>query len=1091
MKSRSRATICPLFVVTLLVVYAVPGSSLALTPAQAERNPSQGAGSAVAARRASDEAKRLSDEGSEQSLKAAIAKYEQALQLYRDIGDRGSEGSTLNNVGFVYQSLGDNQKALEYYNQALPVLHDAGDRTGEARTLSNIGLIHSNLGDRQKALEYYNRALLASRSAGDRNGEASTLDNLGVLYAAIDEKQKALDYHNQALPLRRASGDRSGEAGTLNNIGSVFLSLGEHQKALEYCNQALSIVRAVGDRRGEANTLSNIGAIYSSLGDKQRALQYYNEVLAIRRLVVDRRSEATTLSNIGAVYDSLGEMQKALEYYNQALPIRRATGDRAGEAVTLGHIGGVYHDLGDNQKALDYYSQAARILSALGDRTRLAGELFSSIGSVYRSLGAMQKAVEYHQLALAIRRATGDRRGEATTLNNIGAVYYSVGELQKALEYYGQALPVHKAVGDRAGQAAVLNNIGSVYYSLGEKQKALEYYNRALPMRRAAGDRSGEADTLRNLMRLWEVNNSSLAVYYGKQAVNVLQQLRANIAELDKEVQKTFVRTKGITYRELAYLLMALGRLQEAQQVLNLFKDQQYFDFNRNLHKTASVLTLSAREAQIAERYELTTRRVEVVDRQLSEVTRKVGGRQPSTEEATQLQDLQAKMKTALDEFVVLLKQAELEFTQANRERDKVSEIADTRELQSALRQLSQATGQKAVAVYTFVGDERFCALVITADNITVASQPIRGDALNQKALQLWGLLQSDRYDPRPLAQELYSIVFKPIESQLPKDTATILWSLDGNLRYVPMAALYDGNQYLVERYNSIAFTRADSERLLRPVSPRWTGLGLGSSQAHTVELMGEKLAFDSLPGVTEELRTLFRQEGSPGGVLDGEVLPDARFTKTTMLAALKRKRPLVHISSHFNFRPGDEARSFLLLGDGTAMTLEEMKQHTDLFAGVELLTLSACNTAAQRPGANGREIDGFAELAQRLGAGSVMATLWPVADNSTPWLMREFYQTRQNGNGLSKAEAFRRAQLALLNGTAQTKPLPEEQKRASSSSVKIVIAPDDGKGASADTRGAVVRVSEKNAPAFKRDDKKPFAHPYYWSPFILIGNSR
>jgi CHAT domain-containing protein len=336
----------------------------------------------------------------------------------------------------------------------------------------------------------------------------------------------------------------------------------------------------------------------------------------------------------------------------------------------------------------------------------------------------------------------------------------------------------------------------------------------------------------------------------------------------------------------------------------------------------------------------------------------------------------------------------------------------------------------------------------------------------------------------------LYSIIFKPIEAQLPKDTNTILWSLDGSLRYVPMAALYDGKQYLIERYNHVAFTRADSERLLRAVSSRWTGLGLGSSQAHTVELLGDKMEFDALPGVTEELRAVFRQKGSTAGILDGEVLPDARFTKASMLAALKQNRQLVHISSHFAFRPGDEARSFLLLGDGTAMTLEEMKQHTDLFAGVELLTLSACNTAAQQPGANGREIDGFAELAQRLGAGSVMATLWPVADNSTPWLMREFYQTRQNGNGLSKAEAFRRAQLALLNGTAQTKPLPEQQKGASSA-VKIMIMPDDGKGATADTRGVVVRVSEKDAPAFKRDDQKPFAHPYYWSPFILIGNSR
>jgi len=170
-------------------------------------------------------------------------------------------------------------------------------------------------------------------------------------------------------------------------------------------------------------------------------------------------------------------------------------------------------------------------------------------------------------------------------------------------------------------------------------------------------------------------------------------------------------------------------------------------------------------------------------------------------------------------------------------------------------------------------------------------------------------------------------------------------------------------------------------------------------------------------------------------------------------------------------------------------MTLEEMKAQTDLFAGVELLTLSACNTAAQQAGANGREIDGFAELAQRLGAGSVMATLWPVADNSTPWLMREFYQSRQSGKGLTKAEAFRRAQVALLNGTAQTKPLPVAQK-GPSSSVPIVIE-RDGYKRGAGTRADVVYVAAKDAPAFRRDPGKPFSHPYYWAPFILIGNWR
>ncbi len=99
---------------------------------------------------------------------------------------------------------------------------------------------------------------------------------------------------------------------------------------------------------------------------------------------------------------------------------------------------------------------------------------------------------------------------------------------------------------------------------------------------------------------------------------------------------------------------------------------------------------------------------------------------------------------------------------------------------------------------------------------------------------------------------------------------------------------------------------------------------------------------------------------------------------------------------------------------------------------------------------------------------------------------MREFYQTRQSG--LTKAEAIRQAQLALLNGTAQTKPLPEGQKGVVSP-VKIVITPNDSKRNSGGTRAGIVYVAEKDAPTFKRDDQKPFAHPYYWAPFILIGN--
>ena len=145
---------------------------------------------------------------------------------------------------------------------------------------------------------------------------------------------------------------------------------------------------------------------------------------------------------------------------------------------------------------------------------------------------------------------------------------------------------------------------------------------------------------------------------------------------------------------------------------------------------------------------------------------------------------------------------------------------------------------------------------------------------------------------------------------------------------------------------------------------------------------------------------------------------------------------------------PGDDTTSYLLLGgkqsQGQRLTLAEINDDPDIsFNDVELLTLSACNTALTIPG-DGREVDGLGILAQRKGAKAVMATLWSVYDPSTSLLMQTFYRnwTTNTGSPLSKAEALRRAQVAFLQG-----------------------APDQ--------------------PA----SKPPYAHPYYWAPFILIGN--
>ena len=233
----------------------------------------QGGGNpAAAAERVLTEGEQLYQQGTAESLRKAIAKFGEALKLYREVGDRSQEARTLNKIGLVYSKLGEKQKALEYYSQSLPLSRAVGDRSGEASTLNNIGLVYSELGEKQKALEYYSQSLPLSHAVGDRSQEARTLNNIGFVYSELGDKQKALEYYSQSLPLSRALGDRSQEASTLNNIGFVYSELGEKQKALEYYSQSLPLSRAVGDRSGEANTLINIAYVKATQGNLTEAL---------------------------------------------------------------------------------------------------------------------------------------------------------------------------------------------------------------------------------------------------------------------------------------------------------------------------------------------------------------------------------------------------------------------------------------------------------------------------------------------------------------------------------------------------------------------------------------------------------------------------------------------------------------------------------------------------------------------------------------------------------------------------------------------------------------------------------------------------
>jgi CHAT domain-containing protein len=291
------------------------------------------------------------------------------------------------------------------------------------------------------------------------------------------------------------------------------------------------------------------------------------------------------------------------------------------------------------------------------------------------------------------------------------------------------------------------------------------------------------------------------------------------------------------------------------------------------------------------------------------------------------------------------------------------------------------------------------------------------------------------------------------------------MWSLNGVLRYIPMAALYDGRQYLVERYQNIVFIPESILKLSYPVRPNWEVLGLGVSQG----IDGSA----PLSGAERELRAIIRdqpmgRETTPRGILPGTIRLNRDFTLQAMIDSLRDGGyPVVHIATHYTFFPNDMKRSFLLLGDGRHLTMEELQFQGAIFAGVDLLALSACDTASVKA-ANGMERESLAVVAQKLGAKSVIASLWPVNDVGTDELMETFYRLRQAHPGISKAEALRHAQLSLLKGA-----MPSQNSDA---------------GDLRRTTRPTSSSTTVSAP-LKCEPKAKYCHPYYWAPFILIGN--
>lgn len=376
--------------------------------------------------------------------------------------------------GFDLAQTSQFQEALASWEKALLLYKEIGHKEGEANILNNMGTVYDSIGDYQQAIDSHIQALDIAREIEYSRIEATAFNNLGNVYNSSGKYQRAINFHEKALDIAKRFLDRSQEAKSLGNLGLSYHYLGDYKKAIRFQEESLEILRPIKDRKGESQALTNLGLSYHSLGDYKRAIDIHQLSLEISREINNPIGEAYSLGNLGNIYISLGNYQQANDLFVYSLKISREVGSRAGESANLSDLAGIHYEQENYKRSLELYKESLSIDKEIFNKQ---GELTSlgNIGMVYSALGDTQKAAEYHQRSLNGAREIGDRSGEIASLINLGTVFFDHEQGEKVLSLHEEALEVARNINSRSTEATILENIGTYYANKGNQDKAEEF----------------------------------------------------------------------------------------------------------------------------------------------------------------------------------------------------------------------------------------------------------------------------------------------------------------------------------------------------------------------------------------------------------------------------------------------------------------------------------------------------------------------------------------------------------------------------------------------------------------------------------------
>ena len=814
---------------------------------------------------------------------------------------------------------------------------------------------------------------------------------------------------------------QSPNASQLVQQGVARYQAGDIQGAISQWQTALSAYKKTKSRANEVIVLENLARAYQQIGQSDRAISNWEQAIAAYRHLGNLQQVGRMLTEKAQSYSSLGQSRRAIAVLcgavgkqacvkDSALQIARAQKDRALEAAALGSLGDAYRLRGEYKQAIAHLQASLKIADEIHNSAYRSSAL-NSLGNNYISLAQ----VNYRRVHSA------EQRGDSVEADKLRqkALNYDL----EALKYFQDSRELARTQSDLQGQMRTLLNSIPPYYRTQASTSAVEARQQAQSLLERLPDSQDKVYAAIDLAHLLQPvtlfedssnqclkpESESEAAELLKQAVSIAQRIQ------DRRSESFALGELGHIYECRNDLSRALDLTKQAQWAADqdlLAKDSLYlWEW-----QAGRILKAQHQELDALKAYELAFATLESIRGDLLTANR----------------DLQLDFRDAVDPIYRELAELRLDYASL----PYTKSVNRTQELSSALStmdslklaELQNYFGNDCVI--TALNQEKFdlagvgtetavfnsiifkdrTAILVSLPNGEKRSEWIDIDnksfiqAINEfrRGLERY---RDITYDPKQ-AQKLYDWIVRPFADDL--DSAqikTLVFTQDGILRSVPMAALHDGEKFLIQKYaiaTTPSLTLTDPRALKRQ---KLRALALGLTKDAVVD--GKK--FPALTNVGLELSEVETQIPGSKQLLDGS------FTRDRLRQELgETVYPIIHIATHGEFGT-DPEDTFLVTGNNGKLTITELdtaiRSVRRSAVAVDLLALTACQTAV----GDDRAALGLAGVAVQAGVRSALASLWSIDDAATVTFVTKFY-TSWHDEGLSKAEALRTAQQTLIS---------------------------------------------------------------------------